>query len=72
MVRDDAVAIDAAKKTVRLARGGDLAYDRLVVSPGIDFTFMKSLARSGDGTVRVLHAWEADRQTVDLRRQLSR
>jgi len=26
VVRDDAVAIDAAKKTVRLARGGDLAY----------------------------------------------
>ena len=39
VVRDEAVAVDAAKKTVRLARGGDLTYERLVLSPGIDFTF---------------------------------
>src|SRR3954463_406388 len=32
VVRDEAVAIDAAKKTVRLARGGDIAYQRLIVS----------------------------------------
>src|SRR5688572_14441602 len=31
VVRDDVVAIDAGKKSIRLARGGDLAYDRLVV-----------------------------------------
>src|SRR5262245_2827173 len=39
VVRDEAVAIDAAKKSVRLARGGDISYERLIVSPGIDFTF---------------------------------
>src|SRR5262252_85175 len=38
VVRDEVAVIDAAKKSVRLARGGDIAYERLVVSPGIDFT----------------------------------
>jgi sulfide dehydrogenase [flavocytochrome c] flavoprotein subunit len=71
VVRDEAVAIDAAKKTVRLARGGDLAYERLVVSPGVDFTFGEIQGYEpamGDGTV--LHAWKAGPQTVALRRQL--
>src|SRR6187549_2920524 len=71
VVRDEATAIDAAKKTVRLARGGDLAYDRLVVSPGIDFTFNDVAGyEAAMGTGRVLHAWKAGPQTVDLRRQL--
>jgi sulfide dehydrogenase [flavocytochrome c] flavoprotein chain len=39
VVRDEVTVIDPAKKTVRLARGGDLTYQRLVVSPGIDFNF---------------------------------
>src|SRR5687767_9326213 len=36
IVRDEAVAVDTGKKTVRLARGGELGYERLIVSPGID------------------------------------
>jgi sulfide dehydrogenase [flavocytochrome c] flavoprotein subunit len=71
VVHDDAVAIDASKKTVRLARGGDLAYERLIVSPGIDFNFgeiqgYEAAMKSG----RVLHAWKAGAQTIELRRQL--
>jgi len=71
VVRDEAVAIDAARKTVRLARGDDIAYERLVVSPGIDFTFgeiqgYEPAMQQG----RVLHAWKAGSQTVELRRQL--
>jgi sulfide dehydrogenase [flavocytochrome c] flavoprotein chain len=71
IVNDDATAIDAAKKVVKLERGGDLSYDRLVVSPGIDFTFnevqgYEEAMKAG----RVLHAWKAGSQTVDLRRQL--
>jgi len=71
VVRDEAVAIDAAKKTVRLARGGELAYERLIVSPGIDFNFAEVQgyeAAMQDGSV--LHAWKAVPQTVALRRQL--
>jgi sulfite dehydrogenase len=71
VVRDEAVAIDAAKKTVRLAKGGDLAYERLIVSPGIDFTFGEVQgfeAAMQAGTV--LHAWKPGAQTAALRRQL--
>jgi sulfide dehydrogenase [flavocytochrome c] flavoprotein chain len=71
VVRDEVTAIDAAKKSVRLASGGELAYERLVVSPGIDFLFnevqgFESEMRAG----RVLHAWKAGPQTVALRQQL--
>src|SRR5262245_6999053 len=71
IVRDEVTAIDASKKSVRLARGGEIAYERLVVSPGIDFTFgdvqgYEQAMQAG----RVLHAWKAGPQTVALRRQL--
>src|SRR5512135_1845043 len=39
VVQDEVTAVDAARKSVRLARGGDIAYERLIVSPGIDFRF---------------------------------
>jgi len=71
VVHDEAVAVDAARKTVRLARGGDLAYERLIVSPGIDFMFGEMQgyeAAMRDGAV--LHAWKAGAQTTALRRQL--
>jgi len=71
VVRDEATAIDAAKKSVRLASGGDIAYERLVVSPGIDFTYnevqgYEAAMQSG----AVLHAWKAGPQTSALRAQL--
>ena len=71
VVRDEAVAVDAAKNTVRLAGGSEIAYERLVVSPGIDFTFgdvqgYEEAMQSG----AVLHAWKAGPQTVALRAQL--
>jgi len=71
VVRDEATAVDPSKKIVRLARGGDITYERLIVSPGIDFTFGDVAgyeAALQDGTV--LHAWKAGPQTVALRRQL--
>ncbi len=71
VVRDEAVAIDAAKKTVRLGRGGDIAYERLIVSPGIDFNFGEIQGyESAMNAGRVLHAWQAGAQTVALRQQL--
>jgi len=71
IVNDDATTVDTSKKVVRLARGGDLAYERLIVSPGIDFLFNEVegyAAAMNSG--RVLHAWKAGAQTVELRKQL--
>jgi NADPH-dependent 2,4-dienoyl-CoA reductase/sulfur reductase-like enzyme len=71
LVFDEATAVDGAKRTVKLARGGDLTYDRLIVSPGIDFMY-EQIAGYGAAmnSGRVLHAWKAGEQTVALRRQL--
>ncbi|MBM3390698.1 MAG: twin-arginine translocation signal domain-containing protein [Betaproteobacteria bacterium] len=71
VVQGDAVAVDPVKRTVKLGNGQELSYDRLVVSPGIDFMFESvpgltpALADS-----KILHAWKAGPQTVALRKQL--
>jgi sulfide dehydrogenase [flavocytochrome c] flavoprotein subunit len=71
VVHDEVTAVDAAKKTVTLASGATLAYDRLVMSPGIDFLFnevqgLEAANRNG----RILHSWKAGRETLQLRGQL--
>ncbi len=71
IVRDTATAIDADKRTVKLAGGGDLSYDRLILSPGVDFMWDKVPAlNNADAQAKVLHAWKAGAQTVALRKQL--
>jgi sulfite dehydrogenase len=71
VVQGDVTAIDAAGKKVRLAGGGELPYDRIIVSPGIDFMFeqvggLQAAVDSG----RIAHSWKAGPQTVALRKQL--
>src|SRR5512143_3409241 len=71
IVRDTATAVDTDKRVVRLANGSELAYDRLILAPGIDFMWDKVPAlNSADAQNRILHAWKAGPQTVALRRQL--
>lgn len=71
VVQGEVTAIDVAGKKVRLAGGGEIAYDRLVLSPGIDFMAdqvggLQPALDSG----RIVHAWKAGPQTVALRRQI--
>jgi sulfide dehydrogenase [flavocytochrome c] flavoprotein chain len=63
-----ATAIDPDARRVRVGDGA-LAYDRLIVAPGVDFLLdqVEGLAAAPD---RVLHAWKAGPQTVELARQL--
>lgn len=71
IVRDTATAIDIEKKQVRLSRGDPLGFDRVIVSPGIDFMWEAIPAMgSADAQAQVLHAWKAGPQTEALRRQL--
>lgn len=71
VIRDTAVHVDAQRRRVALARGPELSYDRLIVSPGIDFFFDRvgGLATE-DARAALPHAWQAGPQTVALRRQL--
>ncbi len=71
VLRDEVTAVDAAARKLRLASGGELAYDRLIVAPGIDFMTeqvggLAAALESG----RVVHGWKAGPQTLALRRQL--
>jgi NADPH-dependent 2,4-dienoyl-CoA reductase/sulfur reductase-like enzyme len=71
LVRDTATAIDVDRKQVRLARGDPVAFDRVIVSPGIDFMWEAMPAmNTPEAQSRVLHAWKAGPQTAQLRRQL--
>jgi sulfide dehydrogenase [flavocytochrome c] flavoprotein chain len=71
IVRDEAVAVDAASRQVRLAGGTMLSYDRLIVSPGIDFFYDQIPGlKSAEAQNRIPHAWKAGPQTVTLRKQL--
>ena len=71
IVRDTVSRIDAEKKIVMLASGGQLPYDRLILSPGIDLMTdtLPGMAKPGAAD-QILHAWKAGPQTVALRRQL--
>jgi sulfide dehydrogenase [flavocytochrome c] flavoprotein subunit len=71
VVRDTATVIDPERRTVGLARGGSLGFDRVIVSPGVDFMWeaLPAMA-SAEAQAKVLHAWKAGPQTEQLRRQL--
>lgn len=71
IIHDTAIGVDPVKRTVTLSKSGALSYDRLVVSPGIDFIWesVPGLTPAYSET-KVLHAWKAGPQTVALRKQL--
>jgi len=71
VLHDSASSIDPAKRTVRLLSGAVLNYDRLVLSPGIEFLWNELPGMSVEGAQeKILHAWKAGQQTVALRKQL--
>ena len=71
VVQAEVAAIDVPGKTLRMAGGSELPYDRLVLSPGIDFMpdSIGGLPAALDSG-RVLHAWKAGPQTVALRQRI--
>ena len=66
----EAVAIDPEGGTVRLADGGALPFDRLVLSPGIDLKWNAIDGYDEAAAERMPHAWKAGEQTALLARQL--
>ncbi len=71
LVKDYVTQIDPDKRIVKLAGGSEVPYDRLILSPGVDFMFdaLPGLNKAG-AQDKVLHAWKAGAQTVALRKQL--
>jgi len=69
-MNDEVLSIDAAKRTVAFQKLATQTFDRIVVAPGIDFNFGAVQGLNADAQKRILHAWKAGPQTVELRRQL--
>ncbi len=70
VVHDTVTAVDPAKKTVTVS-GTTIDYDRLVLSPGIDFRTEELAGYDLATTPEVMpHAWKAGPQTLLLRKQL--
>lgn len=70
LVYDTVTAVDAAAKKV-VCSAGAIAYDKLVLSPGIDFRFEEVEGYDVAKTPELMpHAWKAGPQTLLLKRQL--
>ena len=70
VARATATAVDPAARSVTLADGARLPYDRLVLAPGIDIRW-GALPGYDEAAAREMpHAWKAGDQTLLLRRQL--
>ena len=70
VIAQAATKIDPKTRTVGLADGGSLAYDRLVLAPGIDLRFDALPGYDEAASAKMPHAWKAGEQTLLLRRQL--
>ena len=70
VMQDEVVGIDPAKMMVSFRKLADQRFDRIVVSPGIDFDFGSIQGLNDAAQKRILHAWKAGPQTVALRGQL--
>ncbi|MFT3730931.1 MAG: NAD(P)/FAD-dependent oxidoreductase [Hyphomicrobium sp.] len=70
VLTDTATRIDTAAKKVSLAKGQALAYDRLVVAPGIDFKWDAIEGYSPDAAKLMPHAWQGGEQTWLLKEKL--
>jgi len=69
-VSGSVVAVNPGARTVTLADKTVLAYDRLVLAPGVSFDDAYGLTQS-DYDARTPHAWRAGAQTTLLRNQVA-
>lgn len=68
-VQGEVSSLDLAGKQVVLANGNKIPYDRLVLSPGVEFDAIPGL-ESAAAQAAIPHAWKAGAQTNTLRDQL--
>jgi sulfide dehydrogenase [flavocytochrome c] flavoprotein chain len=70
LAQANATGIDATARTVTLANGSILNYDRLILAPGIELRFDALPGYDEAAAQRMPHAWKAGEQTMLLRRQI--
>lgn len=70
LVSDYVADVDTGLRRVVLADGSTISYDRLIMSPGIDFRWDTLPGYSEAAAQRFPHAWIAGPQTLLLQRQM--
>ena len=70
VIAQAATKIDPQARTVTLADGNSLSYDRLVLAPGIDLRFDALPGYDEAASLKMPHAWKAGEQTALLRKQI--
>ncbi|MEK9278934.1 MULTISPECIES: NAD(P)/FAD-dependent oxidoreductase [unclassified Bradyrhizobium] len=70
VVNQGATKIDVRQRSATVADGTSFPYDRLVLSPGIDFHFEGLPGYDEAASEKMPHAWKAGAQTLLLRKQL--
>jgi NADPH-dependent 2,4-dienoyl-CoA reductase/sulfur reductase-like enzyme len=70
LVLQPATGVDANARTVTTSGGTTLAYDRLIMAPGIDLRWDGLPGYNEAAAEKMPHAWKAGEQTLLLRRQL--
>ncbi|AXX96771.1 NAD(P)/FAD-dependent oxidoreductase [Profundibacter amoris] len=68
---DTVMEVDPQTRLITLKTGGKVTYDRLIVSPGIDFIWDGVEGYSEDVAQNAMpHSWKAGEQTLLLKRQI--
>jgi NADPH-dependent 2,4-dienoyl-CoA reductase/sulfur reductase-like enzyme len=70
VIHDLATAVDSQAKTLTLSKGQKLSYDKLLLSPGIDFRWNTLEGYDEAASLLAPHAWKAGDQTRLLKNQL--
>jgi len=70
VIHDRATVVEPGERQIRLKGGAILTYDRLIVSPGIDFRWRAIQGYSAQIATVLPHAWKAGPQTELLHQQL--
>jgi sulfide dehydrogenase [flavocytochrome c] flavoprotein chain len=70
VLNDEVENISASNRKVSFTKVADQTFDRIIVSPGVDFIFDDIAGLNADAQKTVLHAWKAGPQTIALRKQL--
>lgn len=70
VINQAVTTIEPQQRRIMTADGVALPFDRLVLSPGIDFHFEALPGYDETASERMPHAWKAGTQTMQLRRQL--
>jgi len=70
VIHEWATGVDRDKKEVVLSSGARVPYDRLIISPGIDFKYDSVPGYSPESTNAMPHAWKSGSQVQLLKAQV--